>query len=201
MLTVRGRRCVIVGGGPVALRRARSLIEAGAQVAVVAPGVEPALSALPIERIQRPYRHADLDGAWLVIIASDDPQVNEEAARDAREAGVLVNRADDPDRGDFTVPAHAHHGPVTLAVHTGGASASASAAIRRELSDALDPDWPRLIEQAARFRSIIQERFADPDERRRRLLQLADPQALALLKDRGEAALLDYYKALTEPAP
>ncbi len=201
MLDIQGKRCVIVGGGPVALRRAEALQRAGGEVVVIAPSVGAELLALPIERIERPYQSGDLGGAWIVIIASNDPEVNEDAARDAKLAGALVNRADDPGAGDFTVPAHEHHGQVTLAVHTGGASASASAAIRRELSDALDPDWPRLIEQAAAFRSIIQERFADPDERRRRLMKLADPQALAILKDRGEAALLDYYRGLTQPDP
>lgn len=201
MLDIQGKCCVVVGGGPVALRRAQALLQAGGEVTVIAPTLGPELSALPLERLERPYQHGDLNGAWLVIIASSDPGVNEAVARDAREAGVLVNRADDPEAGDFTVPAHAHHGQVTLAVHTGGVSAAAAAAIRRELSDALDPDWPVLIEQAAAFRSIIQEGFTDPDERRRRLLKLADPQALAILKERGEAALLDYYRGLTQPDP
>ncbi len=201
MLDIQGKRCVIVGGGSVALRRARALLEANGSVTVIAPSLDPQLSALPIERLERPYQQGDLDGARLVIIASNDPQVNQAVARDAATDGILVNRADDPPAGDFTVPAHAHHGPITLAVHTGGTSAAASAAIRRELSDALDPDWPRLIEQAAAFRSIIQERFPDTDQRRRRLMKLADPQALAILKDRGEAALLDYYSGLTESDP
>jgi len=201
MLDIQHKRCVIVGGGPVALRRARALLEAGGSVTVIAPGIEPELSALPINRLERPYRHGDLDGAWLVIIASNDPQVNEAAARDAKQANVLVNRADDPEAGDFTVPAHAHHGPVTLAVHTGGVSAAAAATIRRELSDALDPDWPRLIGLASPFRSILQQRFPDVDRRQARLKQLADPHAMALLKERGEQALLEFFNELTRAEP
>jgi len=199
MLDIQGKRCVILGGGPVALRRARALLLAGGDVAVIAPTIGPELSALPINRLERPYQHGDLDGAWLVIIASNDPQVNEAAAREAKQSNVLVNRADDPDSGDFTVPAHAHHGPITLAVHTDGTSASAAATIRRRLSDALDPDWPRLLAHAADYRAIIQQRFDDPGQRRERLMKLADPAAMAILKDQGDQALLDHYRRLTEP--
>lgn len=199
MLNIRGKRCVVIGGGPVALRRTRALLEAGAAVTVIAPELDPDLTALPIELCRRTYQEGDLAGAFLVVIASDIPDVNAAVSREARPLGVLVNRADAPDEGDFTVPAHAHHGPITLAVHTGGVSAAAAAAIRRQLSDALDPRWLVLIERATAYRSIIQERFADPDERRRRLRKLADPEALAILRGRGETALDDYYKALTEP--
>lgn len=199
MLNLQGKRCVVVGGGPVALRRAGALLDSGGAVTVIAPVVEPELDALPIELHRRPYQAGDLSGAFVVVIATDDPKVNEAVARDAHAAGVLVNRADNPDAGDFTIPAHAHHGPITLAVHTGGASASASATIRKTLSDALDPDWPRLVELAAGFRPIIQQRYPDPAQRRERLMKLADPQAMAILKGRGKDALLEYYRGLAGP--
>jgi len=199
MLSVRDRRCVIIGGGSVALRRAASLIEAGATVALIAPKIDPGLADLPIEVSQRAYQPGDLEGAWLVITASDDSKVNRQVADNARRAGVLVNRVDEPESGDFTVPAHAHHGPVTLAVHTDGASASAAATIRHQLSDALDPDWPRLLAHAAEYRSLIQQRFDDPGQRRERLMKLADPAAIAILKEQGDHALLEHYRRLTEP--
>lgn len=199
MLNLSGKRCVIVGGGPVAVRRAKALLEAGAAVTVIAPNTEPALTAPPLDIHHRPYRTGDLADAFIVVIATDDPQVNQAVARDAQNTGVLVNRADDPDAGDFTVPAHAHHGPITLAVHTGGASASASATIRRELSDALDPDWPTLIELAAGIRPVIQQNHTNPAKRRDRLMKLAGPHAMAILKGQGRDALLAYYRELAEP--
>ena len=196
ILTIQGRRCAIIGGGAVALRRARALLSSGAQVTVIAPQIDPGLEALAVNIVPREYRPGDLEGLFLVVIASNNPEVNQQAAEHAKRLGILVNRTDAPTEGDFSIPAHQHHGPVTLAVHTDGISATASAAIRDAFSEQLDPDWPRLLEHAAGFRQVIQENFTDPDQRRDRLLKLAGPQALAILKSRGEHALVEYFRQL-----
>ena len=189
MLRVRGRRCVVIGGGEVAQRRVTALLEAGADVTVVAPQVRAELAAMDVHVETRPYRAGDCRGAVLVIVATDDPAVNRTAAEDARAHGVLINRADDPDAGDVTIPAHAHHGPITLAVHTGGSSAAAAAAIRRELSAALDAHWPVLLETVGSYRRVIQDRQRDPQRRRALLRELTGPQAMATLKQDGPEAL------------
>jgi siroheme synthase-like protein len=199
VLNVHDRRCVVVGGGPVALRRARALREAGGQVFVIAPVAEPEFDKLPLEVAHRPYAKGDLDGALLVVVATDDPAVNETVAADARAAGVLVNRTDDPPAGDFSVPAHEHHGPVTIAVDTDGISATAAAAIRRELSNALDPDWPRLLDAVRPYRQWIQDRFAERSERLARLAQLTGPQAMRTLKQAGPQALMAFCDRLADP--
>jgi precorrin-2 dehydrogenase / sirohydrochlorin ferrochelatase len=201
MLRVSGRRCVVVGGGPVACRRALSLRDAGAGVTVIAPDIDPALQDASIRLEKRPYRKGDLDGAFAVIIATNQREVNLAVARDAAQAGVLVNRADDPTAGDFTVPAHSHHGPITLAVHTSGISAAAGAAIRRELVHHLDPDWAPLLEIAGRYRAAIQKRFADPRERHHRLARLTGAEAMAVLRNHGPAALERYILGLMAPTP
>jgi siroheme synthase (precorrin-2 oxidase/ferrochelatase) len=113
---------------------------------------------------------------------------------------VLVNRADEPTEGDFTVPAHARHGPITLAVHTGGVSAGAGAAIRRELSAALDPAWPRLLELVAPFRSRIQDATPEPDVRQEKLQRLAGPETMKLLKEQGPEAVKRFCESLASPA-
>lgn len=201
MLNVRGKRCLVVGAGTVALRRARALIKAGAVVTVVAPEVDPTFEALPVTVQRRPYRRADLNGTWLVVVASSEAAVNRSVAADGRAAKVLVNRPDDPGAGDFTVPAHAHHGPVTLAVHTGGASAAASAAICRQLSGALDPDWPRLLEVVKPFRRQIQDRCDDPRARRALLKQLTAPESMAILKQQGNRAVHEHCQQIVAAGP
>lgn len=189
MLKVRGIRCVIVGGGAVARRRAVALLEAGARVAVIAPDVDEQLADMDVRLERRGYEPGDLEGARLVVIATDDPALNQRIADDAQRLGVLVNRADAPEAGDLSIPAHAHHGPLTLSVHTAGISAAAAAAIRRELSDALDPDWPRLLEAVADYRRELQRAVPDALERQARLRRLTDPEAMRILKARGLAAL------------
>ncbi len=200
MLKLDGRRCVVIGGGGVALRRARALLESGAAVTIIAPGVEPELAALPVAKVLRPYQPGDLAGAFLVVIATDDPVTNEAAAREARALQALVNRADEPEAGDLTIPAHGRRGPITVAVHTSGISARAAAEIRDHCLQAIDPDWPRLLAAVAPFRTRIQEAVADPAQRRDRLLRLTDAQAMQALKSGGDAALKSHCATLLEPA-
>lgn len=201
MLNLDGVRCVVVGGGATAARRARSLVEAGAWVTVIAPeatadltdwvdGCEKAIHEA------RGYRSGDLEGALLVVIATDDPTVNAAATMDAHAAGVLVNRADNPDGGDLTFTAVGRRGPVNLAVDTSGISAAAAAAIRDELVDAIDESWVRLLEIAALYRKRIQQTALPPDQRRDRLRQLTDDTAREILKIQGPAALRQHLEAL-----
>lgn len=204
MLRLTGRRVVIIGGGPVAVRRAAAMLDAGASVTVIAPSIDPLLADMGVECHERGYAGGDLDGATLAVIASDDPAVNERVAAEARAAGVLVNRVDDADAGDVQVMAHGRAGPITVAVHSGGVSAAAAAMIRDELMLSLDPAWRTLLETAAPFRSMIQQRVQQPDERRRRLIALTSAEAMATLKQQGVEALRMRCEALVaahEPTP
>jgi len=204
MLRIDGRRCVVIGGGAVAARRAAALRACGAHLTIIAPTIDPSLETTLGERARwekRGYQPGDLRGAWLAVIATDDAGVNDAAAAEARERGVLINRADEPAAGDFAVPAHAHHGPLTVAVHTAGISARLAASLRHQLSEALDPDVPRLLELVAPYRVRLQESIADAGRRRAALRRLADDEALALLKAEGEDALLRRCESLAEQTP
>ncbi len=196
MLRVEGRRCVVVGGSGVALRRAGALLEAGAVVTVIAPRIDPELRRINVQLEERPYRASDLEGAMLVVVATDAMDVNAQIQRDANERNVLVNRADDPTSGDFTVAAHRHEGPITLAVHSGGVSAAAAAAIRDELLAKLDPLWRSLLETVSPYRKRLQQRIADPKRRAAQLLRLTDEHAMDLLRQRGREALVAHCECI-----
>jgi len=198
MLRVAGRRCVVVGGGAVARRRVESLRQAGAQVSVIAPQVEEPLLDMADTVERRPYRSGDLDGALLVVVATDDPAVNRKVGADARASGVLVNQADAPSQSDVMIPAHAHHGPVTIAVHTSGISPTAAATIRRELSEALDQDWPRMLDVIAPFRGLIQKQIAEPKPRRQQIKRLSDEEAIRAFKQGGVEALRRYCQKIVD---
>jgi uroporphyrin-III C-methyltransferase/precorrin-2 dehydrogenase/sirohydrochlorin ferrochelatase len=119
-LRLAGRKVVVVGGGQVAQRRVPGLIAAGAQVYVVSPQVTPALEALAdsgeITWLRRPFDDADLDGAWYVIAATDDPEVNDAVSRSAEVRHTFCVRSDDATRGSAWTPAVGRHGEVTVAV-------------------------------------------------------------------------------------
>ncbi len=127
-------RVVVVGGGAVATRKIAGLLAANAYPTVIAPQTTPQIAAWRAEgRLDwaaRPYAAGDLGGARLVLAATDDPAVNATVARDAAAIGALCNVADNPDLGDFHLPA-VHRDPVcTVAVGTGGASPRRAVAIR-----------------------------------------------------------------------
>ena len=122
-LRLEGRRAVVVGGGPVALRRVAGLREAGAEVVVVAPALTPALADMAdrglISAHRRGYQPSDLDGAWLVLACADRPEVNEAVAADAERQRLWCARADDAAASAAWVPAVGRAGAVTVAVNAG----------------------------------------------------------------------------------
>jgi precorrin-2 dehydrogenase/sirohydrochlorin ferrochelatase len=179
LLNIAGRRCLIVGGGAVAVRKAAGLAEAGALLRVVAPQVRAELDALPGAEILRTrYAPEHLAGCALAFAATDDPAVNAAVAADARAAGVLCNVADDPDAGDFLVPSVLRTGPVTVSVSTGGASPALAARLRRILKTALPEGTGELAERLAAWRKVAHAEVADPAARRELLLSLGSAEAL-----------------------
>jgi len=146
-LDLSGRRCVVVGGGAVAMRKARKLLQAGAEVVVVSPAVLSELESIGAEIRYRPYEAGDLEGADLAFTATDSREVNAAVAREARERGVLVNAADKPSEGDFAVPSTLRRGRLQVAVSTGGASPTLARRIRKELEASFGPEWAGVVEE------------------------------------------------------
>jgi uroporphyrin-III C-methyltransferase/precorrin-2 dehydrogenase/sirohydrochlorin ferrochelatase len=135
-LDLAGRAVVVVGGGTVALRRARALVEAGAVVTVIAPQVRPEFDQLGVHVVPRGYRDGDLYGCWLAHAATDDPAVNAAVAAAAERDRIWCVRADDASASAAWTPAVARHGDVTVAV-TAGADPRRAAKLRAALALAL----------------------------------------------------------------
>ncbi|MBW8827506.1 MAG: bifunctional precorrin-2 dehydrogenase/sirohydrochlorin ferrochelatase [Acidobacteria bacterium] len=155
-LRVEGRRCLVVGGGEVALEKVRALIAAGALVTVVAPEVVAPLGGLPgVTVVRRAYRAADLDGCRLVIAATGDPEVNGQVFADGEARGVWVNAVDDPRHCSFTMPAVVRQGPLSVAISTGGRSPAVASWLRRRLEHELDPAYAELLELLATEREAL----------------------------------------------
>jgi len=168
-LKIKGRDCVVVGGGEVAERKARSLLAADAQVTVVAPQATPGLRQLAatgrIQWLQREVASGDLMGAAVVIVATDDPQRNLRVCRQARAQGALVNVVDDPAHCDFIAPAVVRRGSVTIAVSTGGKSPALAAEIRRRIEHTIGDEYGALADLLGEMRGRV--RTAIPDAARR----------------------------------
>lgn len=156
-LVLAGRRCLMVGGGPVALQKVRGLLDAGASVTVVAPDILPAIAELPVTIERRAYRSPEAQDFRLVLVATGDPAVNQQVFDDAEAAGVWVNSADDPIRCSFILPARVRQGRLLVTVSTGGHSPAMSAWLRQRFADELGPEYDVLIGVLADVRGEIQE--------------------------------------------
>jgi len=167
MLDLRGKLAVVVGAGPVGLRKVEGLREVGARVLLVAQQV--ASEALPdgVEVRIEPYRAEMLAGATLVFACTDQPELNTRIAADARDAGAMVNVADVPGECDFYAASAVRDGDVVLAIGTGGASPALAAWLRGRVAGHMPP---RIGEFAAVLESLRADvRAAMPDDSRRRM--------------------------------
>lgn len=155
-LILQGQRCLVVGGGNVALGKIEGLLSAGALVSVVAIEVIPGVRDLEgINLKERPYRSGEVAGYRLVVTATDDPDVNRQVYLDGEEAGVWVNSADNPENCAFTLPAVVRRGPIMVTVSTGGHSPALSAWLRGRLDDELGPEYLTLLDLLAERREQL----------------------------------------------
>jgi len=168
-LDVRGQSCLLVGGGAVALRKARTLLSAGARLVVVAPQVDPALRSRLAEAggtlRERVYAAEDLSGMRLVIAATDDAALNARVSGEAQALGLPVNVVDDPAHCSFVMPAVVDRDPVLIAVSTGGASPVLARTLRAKLETAIAPGYGRLAALLGRHRARVQAELPAEDRR------------------------------------
>src|SRR5439155_5039526 len=155
---LEGQRCLVVGGGAVAARKAESLLACGAVVDVIAPAVVDELRALPVTIDERPYRHGDADAYRLVVTATDDPDVNHAVYLDGEAAGVWVNGADDPAHCSFTLPSVLRRGDVLVTVGTAGRSPALARWLRDQLAGEIGPEYEVLLDLLAEARGAAKAR-------------------------------------------
>ena len=138
-LRLKGRRCVVVGGGEVGLEKVEGLLMCDGEVTLVAPQARPELVQLALEGSirweRREYRAADLDGALIAIAATDDSEVNIRVFEDAEARAMLVNVVDVPPLCNFILPAIVRTGPLAVAISTAGASPALAKRMKREIAE------------------------------------------------------------------
>ncbi|GMG88223.1 siroheme synthase CysG [Biformimicrobium ophioploci] len=186
---VAGRKCLIVGGGSTALRKARLLQKASAAIHVVAPEVKTELADIAASSgggvAVRTYRSADLADSTLVIAATADTALNEQVAVEAKRAGTPVNVVDQPALCTFTFPSMVERGPLAVGISSGGSAPVLARKIRAELETQLSPSLGELAELCDRYRPEVKARL--PENARRAFWEAVIHGEVAALVERGDS--------------
>ncbi len=160
-LDIAGKKCVVVGGGDVAARKVKRLCESGAKVSVISPELAPELAALKsenaIEHVAAQYNIKHLEGAVLIIGATDNDKINETISNDARRLGIPVNIVDDPQKCDFILPSIVERGDLTIACSTGGNSPALARRLREELESAYGEEYGTLLKLLGQLRGKMEK--------------------------------------------
>lgn len=186
-LDLTDKVCLVVGGGQVAERKVRSLLECGARVRVVSPKISHGLTFLAQEgRIayrRGEYHTSDLEGVFLVIGSTDREDVNRQVADDCSARSLIVNIVDDPTKGNFFVPAVVRRGSLTLAVSTEGKSPMLARRIREELEKIYGPQYEEFLDMLGALREDVIRNVSDEIKKREILENLVDDVVLTLLRE------------------
>lgn len=176
-LKIARRRCLIVGAGKIAEEKIEGLLPTGAEICVVAPAATPRIRALARDnKIRwdiRPFKAADLNGAFLVVAATSSPALHEKVYREARRRGILCNVVDDPPHCDFYYGSVVRRGALQIAISTEGQSPALAQRIRKILERQFGPEYEDWIEVLGEARKKLFARKMKPEERKQLLHILA----------------------------
>jgi uroporphyrin-III C-methyltransferase/precorrin-2 dehydrogenase/sirohydrochlorin ferrochelatase len=190
-LKLDDRPGLIVGAGNVALEKLQTLLPTGLRIRIIAPAAKPEVQALAadgrVEWIQREFQPADLDGNFVVIAATDNPDVNAQVYGESVRRGILVNSVDDPPHCDFYFGSIVRRGDLQIAISTAGESPAVAQQLRREIDDRLPHDLGPWLREIGQLRREILATHPAGDERKALLHRLAKRHFLA--SDPGPANL------------
>lgn len=191
-LILEGATVLVVGGGEVAARKIEALLEAGAEIVVVASEVSEEILDMPVTVEKRPYQSGEAAVYALTVAATNDNDTNRMIADDARGAGRLVNVVDVPELCNFIVPAVIRRGEMIVAIGTGGAGPIVSRRIRERLEKQLSDRIGPLVELLGDFRRGLRSRFKDIDERKSILEEATSPELIDSYLDGNEGPLKEF---------
>jgi precorrin-2 dehydrogenase/sirohydrochlorin ferrochelatase len=197
-LRLEGKQVLLVGAGNIADERSQQLLEAGARLRVVAPRVTPTVRRLAdegrLELVERAWAPGDVRGHAVVFVATDDKQVSQAVADEARSLGIWVNTADVPELCDFTLPSVGRKGPIVVAVSTSGQAPALARLLRQRFVEQVVPGHVQL----ARLSGWLRKRLPSGAERMRLLKGLAEGEVGALLASGQRRAAWSRLRAALE---
>lgn len=185
-LNLKNKSVVIIGGGKVAERKVLTLLKTGADLTVISPELTKKIEREKlkgrIKHIRRQYRKGDLKNAFLVIAATDSPNVNEQVSKDAT---CLVNVVDTPHLCNFIVPSAIKRNPLTIAVSTSGISPALSRSIRKELEKMYGSEFSEYLKLLIRIRTEAMRVIKDKRKRGEFLKAIASEKIIEMLREKG----------------
>ena len=176
-LNLKNKLCVVIGGGKVAERKIKSLLECEAHIKLISPEITEDLKKLwqekKIEWEQRRYKEGDLKGAFLVIAATSDKEVQKKIFKEAEERGIFCNVVDVPELCTFIVPSVIRRGELCIAISTSGASPALSRRIREKLEKEFSPSWEHHLKLIRHIRQELLSSNLSSEEKEKKLTQFA----------------------------
>ena len=185
-LDIKNRNCLVVGGGVVGTRKVNTLLECGAGVTVVSPNPTPQMTELASEGAitltRRAYRSSDLDGAFLVIGATDDESLNQQISNDAARTHTLCNIADRPEVCNFILPSIIQRGDLVITISTSGKSPALAKKLRQKLETQFGKEYAEFLLLMGAIRKKLLSRAHEPEAHKTLFNQLIDSDLIQLMQ-------------------
>jgi precorrin-2 dehydrogenase/sirohydrochlorin ferrochelatase len=176
-LNLKDKLCIVIGGGKVAERKVENLLIAQAKVKLISPEVTFKLKKLAeegkIEWEKRVYKKGDLNSAWLVIAATDNPEIQKEVFKEAEEKHIFCNVVDVPELCSFIVPSTIRRGLLTIAISTSGVSPAVARRLRETLEEIIGEEYALYLKLMKDLRKQILNLNLSPEEKEKKLQKLA----------------------------
>lgn len=191
-IQLREQPCVVIGGGKIAEGKVEGLLAAQAHVTLISPNLTPRLHELAEEKqivyVSRTYQPGDLTGAFMVICATDQADINHQVWQEATANRQLVNVVDDTPRCNFIAPSILRKGDLTIAISTSGKAPALAVRLKERLQRELGPEYERFLELAGELREPLAQHVPDFETRKALWYELVDSEILDLLARGDEAA-------------
>ena len=201
-LELGGRRVVVIGAGAVAIRKAQSLLDAGARLVVVSEHIDSAMTTLcqqaNAELVRSKYSRDHLVGAALVIAATSNRRLNEQIYKDCQQLEILCNVVDQPQLADFFVPAVVKRGHLQIAIATEGDCPAYAGHLRKKLEQIFTVQHGEFLAQLKTLRKLIIETVPNPADRNALLGQLVEDESFEYFIQNGPAAWRDRAEKITK---
>ncbi|HDD43735.1 MAG TPA: bifunctional precorrin-2 dehydrogenase/sirohydrochlorin ferrochelatase [Candidatus Desulfofervidus auxilii] len=200
LLDLKGKNCLVVGGGQVAWRKIKRLLDCGAKVKVVArevlPELKEAIDKKNVIYLGKEYKSEFLKDTFLVIGATDDEELNQKLSIEANNINILCNIVDQPEKCNFIVPSVVVRGDLIIAISTSGKSPALAKRLRLRLENEFGEEYAHFLNLLGKIRDIIKKKIPDQKQREIIFSKLVDSELLDYFKKKDLEAIKKYLKKI-----